>query len=285
MKRLPISNQEGMALLQVLLFSAMIVILAMQIARSGHSQVVIAQGFQDRVSATLALRSQEAELLYALSTYSWSPRLRQDESLEQSALPRRWNFHGQPFELAPGVTATIQDDAGLVSIFRGGNATRVESILSAELGSRSAATAARKALVDAQGYDRADKSGQFFQSEYEVLKVLSRFGDSRSFEGLFTRMPYGDFNPMTAPDRVLRALLSERVASAIIEKRQAQGLTEQQFSSLTGIVENDGISFWPSGRFRITLVSEFQTARVVEQRFLQLTPRAVEPFWDIGVKG
>lgn len=279
------TKQSGVALLQVLLMSAVISVLALQMSYSAKDKVSIAQVIQDKVMAEVAVRSMESELLFALSTVRWV----KDEQHENK-LARIWNFYGSPFEYEDIGTITIQDNSGLISVFNGGDRSTVERAFERLLGSKHQARVARNALIDTQGFQSSTNevgiSGQFFQSRQEMLRALKELGIPSSKAEVFTRIPYSAYLPLQAPDESLKLWLPERQAKAVIESRQNGELTPQLFTQLTGLRKSDYMLFYPSGRFIITLKKQIGDARVQRKMFINVSPtNKSQPIWSFGVEG
>lgn len=279
------TKQSGVALLQVLLMSAVISVLALQMSYSAKDKVSIAQVIQDKVMAEVAVRTMESELLFALSTARWA----KDEQHENK-LAQIWNFYGSPFEYEDIGTITIQDNSGLISVFNGGERSTVERAFERLLGSKHQARVARNALIDKQGFQSSTNdtglSGQFFQSRKEMLRALEEVGISSSKAEVFTRIPYSAYLPLQAPDESLKLWLPERQAKAVIESRQNGELTPQLFTQLTGLRKSDYMLFYPSGRFIITLKKQIGDARVQRKMFINVSPtNKSQPIWSFGVEG
>ncbi|EEZ85679.1 hypothetical protein VME_44030 [Vibrio harveyi 1DA3] len=279
------TKQSGVALLQVLLMSAVISVLALQMSYSAKDKVSIAQVIQDKVMAEVAVRTMESELLFALSTARWA----KDEQHENK-LARIWNFYGSPFEYEDIGTITIQDNSGLISVFNGGDRSTVERAFERLLGSKHQARVARNALIDTQGFQSSTSgagiSGQFFQSRQEMLRALKELGIPSSKAEVFTRIPYSAYLPLQAPDESLKLWLPERQAKAVIESRQNGELTPQLFTQLTGLRKSDYMLFYPSGRFIITLKKQIGDARVQRKMFINVSPtNKSQPIWSFGVEG
>ena len=279
------TKQSGVALLQVLLMSAVISVLALQMSYSAKDKVSIAQVIQDKVMAEVAVRTMESELLFALSTARWA----KDEQHENK-LAQIWNFYGSPFEYEDIGTITIQDNSGLISVFNGGDRSTVERAFERLLGSKHQARVARNALIDTQGFQNSTNgagiSGQFFQSRQEMLRALKELGIPSSKAEVFTRIPYSAYLPLQAPDESLKLWLPERQAKAVIESRQNGELTPQLFTQLTGLRKSDYMLFYPSGRFIITLKKQIGDARVQRKMFINVSPtNKSQPIWSFGVEG
>ncbi len=154
----PRGRQQGIALFQVLLITAVISIMAIQFTQTARNQLSIASTIVDRVEAQAQLRTTEAELLYSLITEK-----RQQDTLSPNVYSRKWNFYGKPFTLVDdpfesgnelskrpeqvsfskdgtrikavtllgrdNVKITMQDQTGLLSLFRGNAGSKFEALL------------------------------------------------------------------------------------------------------------------------------------------------------------
>lgn len=279
------SNQSGVALLQVLLMSAVISVLALQMSYSAKDKVSIAQVIQDKVMAEVEVRTIESELLFALATQRWVKEPQQDNLLAQ-----RWNFYGLPFDYGDNGRVSIQDNSGLISVFNGGDKNTIERAFTQLLGDTHKARKARSALVEQQGYRKTSTqtglNGQFFQSRDEMLAALEKLGISASKAEMFTRIPYSAYLPLAAPDDSLRLWLPSRQAEAAIESRNNGELTPERFTRLTGLQKNDYMLFYPSGRFMIQIQVQKGDARALKEMFINVSPTTMsQPIWSYGVEG
>ncbi|MCH8072964.1 MAG: hypothetical protein IIA09_13530, partial [Proteobacteria bacterium] len=101
-------RQRGVALVQVLLVTTIIMLLVMQLSLTAAEQVRRAQALQDRSEAALYLHSREVALFYTLLTESLLPSPGSGNPYAAS-----WNFHGEPF-VVDGLEITLQDQSGLM---------------------------------------------------------------------------------------------------------------------------------------------------------------------------
>ena len=279
------SNQSGVALLQVLLMSAVISVLALQMSYSAKDKVSIAQAIQDKVMAEVEVRTMESELLFALATQRWVKEPQQDNLLAQ-----RWNFYGRPFDYGDNGQISIQDNSGLISVFNGGDKNTIDRAFGQLLGDNHKARMARSALVEQQGYRQGSTQtglrGQFFQSRDEMLAALEKLGIPPDKAEMFTRIPYSAYLPLAAPDDSLRLWLPSRQAEAVIEARNKGELTPEQFTQLTGLQKNDYMLFYPSGRFMIQIQVQKGEARALKKMFINVSPTTMsQPIWSYGVEG
>lgn len=120
-------NQKGIALIQVLLLSAILAIMALQFTLSSRQQVRLAADFKDKISAEVALRTLESQVLMALLSLPKSPDTKTIQ--RQDAIGKEWNFYGEPFSVAPDTEVSIQDINGQISIYGLSNLTPFRQLL------------------------------------------------------------------------------------------------------------------------------------------------------------
>lgn len=219
------ARQCGIALVQVLLVTAIIMLLVMSLSLTAADQVQRAQALKDRSEAALYLHSREVAMLYTLLTESLLP-------LQESSNPyaARWNFHGEPF-VVDGLEFTLQDQSGLMR-FPISGVSDFETLLST-LGQSS--TEARDIAArlghwlgiarpggvqpgDAMMRGATGDPVQYFGE----LKFLAGMDEQlyRQLAGLMTLYPTIGFNPLTAPVPLLRMRMSESTLGAVLEARR-----------------------------------------------------------------
>lgn len=253
-------RQRGVALIQVLLISTILSLMALHFSLSGRQQVQIARMMQDKVLAEVALRTLESEMLFALLTVPYSDVER--EAQQQNPLSRNWNFHGEPFSSATDNTIKLQDINGLVSLYGQSNNTLLLQLLQ-HLGQNQ--TQARQVVANLnhwQGFDggayTTDRNRQVRQNFLLSVNELKHIGgiDTALFQQLVdnvTPLQTFLFNPLTAPAAVLNMLLPADIASEVISLRTNGTLNRYRFIELTGIDESDTISFTPGRRIAMEL--------------------------------
>jgi general secretion pathway protein K len=151
------NSQEGIALFQVLLITAVITILAIQFTQTARNQLSIASMLSDRVLALSEMKTVEAELLFSLLTEK-----NQKDSQSTNVYVNNWNFYGEPFKLTSAallesttdlqsadniinklpysfaikdvegqstIKISIQDLSGLVSLYQGNGLNQLKKLL------------------------------------------------------------------------------------------------------------------------------------------------------------
>lgn len=281
---------KGIALIQVLLLSAMISVFALHLSHSAKQQIEIAQLEEDRAQAQLQMRTAESQLAYTLLTQQ--RRQLEGEQLSSITQPivktilQRWNFHNKPFSLNESVSIQIQDQNALISV----NYPRDDLLLSlfdkqplAEISSR----AFIDTLLDWQDSDSLRRMNGAEASEYEfgprnanitLLADLLHFkgvtsDDYKILSTVLTPYMSGPFNPLDSPGAILYALIGED-AKKILELRDKNELTTDAFIAITQIYESETLIMYPGKIQRITLQAKVGGAELVKQMVWKIEPTA-----------
>ncbi|GIU46059.1 type II secretion system protein GspK [Shewanella algidipiscicola] len=261
-------------MIQVLLLTAILSMMALQFTLSSRQQVTIATDLQHKIQAEVKLRTLESRLLFALLTISKNDV---DRALQQQdEIGRLWNFYGKPFTVSDGATVSIQDINGLLSVYGVHNSSQLQQLLQFLGKQPQEAQTIASNLQYWQGYE----SNQFTTMNGSVVRgehILS-VGELRNVDGiddklyqqlspLVTTLQQLMFNPMTAPLPLLQAKLTPEIAMEVDKLRREGRLTRQRFSELTQIEEGDTIIFAPGRRLQIELTASVGTA-VAKRRFI-----------------
>lgn len=109
------ANQSGVALLQVLLISSIISLLAIRFTQTARDQVHIANRLDARVNAQLAAHSAMNEVIFViLSDTIKDQATSQFVGFGNDSLFPDLKFHGAPIAWREGVTVRVQDLNGLL---------------------------------------------------------------------------------------------------------------------------------------------------------------------------
>ncbi|WP_394146919.1 general secretion pathway protein GspK [Shewanella atlantica] len=268
------SIQRGVALIQVLLLTAILSMMALQFTLSSRQQVTIATELQNRMEAEVKLRTLESKLLFTLLSLSKNDA---DRALQQEdEIGRLWNFYGKPFAVSDGATVSIQDLNGLLSVYGANNAQQIEEFLIFLGKQPQEAKSITSNLKYWQGYDRdqfttmnnREVRGNYLLNVAELKKIDGI--DDKLYEQLspvVTTLQNLLFNPMTAPLPLLQAMLSPEICSEVANLRKEGRLTRKRFSELTQIEEGDTITFIPGRRLQIELTVAVGTS-VAKRKFI-----------------
>ena len=107
-------NQSGVALIQVLLITTIISLLAIRFTDTARNQLDIASKFEDRIRAQLLARSALNELIFIeLSDNVQSVRVTGKEPDDLQSYKARINYWGESFAWGESISITMQDLNGL----------------------------------------------------------------------------------------------------------------------------------------------------------------------------
>lgn len=255
-----VDKQRGVALLQALLLTALLSLMAMQFTLNGRSQVNMATQFDDKIAAELALRTLETELQFALLTV---PNNEESRDIQlQNKMGKVWNFHNKPFQPDEQSTVALQDLNGLISVYGQNNNTQIEQLLR-HLGMP--ANQARTVLASINYWQGLPDNGFSPMTSVKVRgNYLQSVQELQNIQGidaalyskmlpLITNYQTIFFNPLTAPDELLQMMLSKDIAAEVIKLRTAGTLNRYRFTELTGIDEDDVTLFAPGRRIQVQL--------------------------------
>jgi len=293
MKRL--NSSQGIALIQVLLITAILSVLALYLTNTAKNQVKIAQWTNDKMDAQILLHSTENQLMFSLLTQSKE----QNESVANELkdnIAKRWNFFSKPFNFNDQVLIAMQDQAGLINAHYP-NATMLKQLLLSQAFDETRVNEMVDSLLDWQDLDSIPRiHGEEFQkyngtirngavpyiSDFKFIRVIS----PQALELLLkttTIYRQGSFNPLTAPVEILTAITDKNISDQIVKLRESGELSKTNFKQLTGIVEDDDTFFYPSNILSITLFSTVGESNVKKERVIQLAPYASDDNLPINI--
>jgi general secretion pathway protein K len=262
---------------QVLLIVAVLSILALYFTQSARQQVHNATLMVDKAQAYVELHNAEANVLYALLTEQKDPTFsRQSNS---NPLVNSWNFHGELFKYNDQVNVVIQDLRGLLNLHYP-NISRLTQLLTySGLNDYDAQLTAKK-IIEWQSLDtRTDYIPSNIIARHAVIhdiNELKHLGLKRAqlqaLQSNTTQYKKVAFNPLTAPDSLLNALLSADVAQHVIMLRNAKQLTVREFAQVTGFEESEDIILYPSNLYKIALQAHVGEATVKKVIYYHLQP-------------
>ncbi|WP_448213063.1 general secretion pathway protein GspK [Colwellia sp. MEBiC06753] len=296
---MPLTNrnlfQQGIALIQVLIISIILSMLAIYISQTVRTQVGAAGLTQDYHYSVIAIESAESELLHyllteehykiALNNQYREQQSSNDQDNTQSNIRERWNFYGQAFELTPQVNASIQDITGLLSLNHLNR--RVAERLFEELGKDDESI---RIFLDslADWKDKDDlKHLNGAESQYyaKTLGYGPRNGYLQSFDEIahirggeiltidqfkryFSLSLISSFNPLNAPDLLLKSFINDDLNyEQTTNRREQADLNGLSFFQVTGIDEDDFISF-RTGRIFSVVLSTATTSNNLQKSFI-----------------
>lgn len=279
------AKQRGIALIQVLITTSIIMLLMVFFLTAAKSQVNRAQALQDKTTAYLAQYSTNNAVLFKLLTTDMN-ELRNEG----------WNFHGVPFKASEYATVAIQDLNGLLSLATLSQSPLLARTLAPEIGGSRAQKVAASVVdwIDADDVVQADGAEQ---NTYDSQGITIRNRPIQSFTELAfidgmsvaaeeaiiantTLHPTPFFNPMTAPRHLLNARLQDQVVTdMIISMRGRAGYTRQAVEQATGMYAEEEVNYLLGPGFRLTIdakVADSFFGKVIEYELYPYRKRPVE---------
>lgn len=285
-----VGRHKGIALMQALLLTAILLTVVLSLAYQSREQVGTALSVQKRAEAFLTNYSNHNELMFALLTQNWAPDAN-DPNAQQP-----WNFYGQPFQFL-GSEVRIQDVQGLMNT--GAMTPELLSAVAryfgepADLGYRLA-----EQISDWQDNDDIPKPYGAEQQYYgEGLAVRNapiqdlselKFMPSMTDE-LFRHIPQlstlylsSSVNVLNLPDALLPFYFGPDVAD-VIKQQRIVGKVDRGFISRTSGISGDEFYTYNTGPvFRISVSSAIDSARYSDEKTVILKPYTNNPvtIWD-----
>ena len=281
-------KQAGIALVQVLLLSAILMIMMLSIHQDTRRHLQTALEAKERAQASLSLQTMESELLFTLLT-----QRRRVAPTSDNPIVRQWNFYNQPFELPHG-TVAIEDVASLLSPT---SPTSLQAVFSGILGDDVKAKQLVAALVDWQDADNSPTFQGAEQSAYPGLVIrngpLQTESELRFLHGM-TETLYCQIVPhvTVSPRKYVNYFLMPDSRQSffmppgnheLIKQARAEGtLTHAQFEVLSGRPMTDYQSYSPSETLRLTFTAYGNNVKLSRRFTVTLQPISNEPFkvWD-----
>ncbi len=263
------SRINGIALVQVLLITAMLTVFVIFITLTARGQVNYAIQLDARMQALIEVRDSEAWVLYHL--LNKRPLMAsQQTTLDKSDL---W-YYDQPYSNGDS-TVRIQDLSGLLYL----RTTEEGDTLSKLLVSQGIGTVAAARIVDAMlDWQDRDDDRRPNGAEARAYSIgprnlsMSFIDEIRWISGFSpaaldiimrntTALPVAGFNPILATEDILLALFPDRAAE-LIQLRRENRLSVSLFRDLTQQQQTETQRFFPSNRYRIRIQSEYGETRL-----------------------
>ena len=288
-------GESGVALLQVLLLSALISLMAISFTQTAREQIQMAEQFEGRVIAELAVYSAINEVIFLLLAGS-DPEQTSLGGGSARRLPKKadLNFHGSPIVWGNGVTIVLQDlDALLPQLFPSHALWR--QVLSSRSVPESDIDSYLGSWSDMQDSDRVSWSKGLeplnLPSGHDYLNGFAQ--NDKVLELIFATdkaliahlLAISDVNASTdtnlfnSPDLLLASILDVSIAQEIIDRRN---LSDFSVADLRRLLPKkpgfDGQFSAYSGRFKIRVVLARDGNAWQEQITVNLNATSVKPF-------
>lgn len=275
-------NEKGIALIQVLLISAMISIFALYLTYTAREQIHTAQIAEDRIQALLQIQSAETELIYTLMT---NPMVKDPTS--EVELVRKWNFHNQIFNLNSIVDVQIQDQSGLISIHNPPPELLKDTLTLLKIPGISPSQFVDSLLdwqdsdslprpngLEANSYPYGSRNaGIALMSDLLALPGVTE-ANYQQLSSIFSIYVAGPFNPMTSPMPILQAFVGERNASTILALRSNGQLTADVFSAITQVYDSENNILYPGWHQRVKISARVGSVYLVKNQVWRIEPYA-----------
>lgn len=285
------SKQKGIALIQALFLSLILIIFLLSIHSVSRSHIESASMAKSRVAAMMLLESTEAELLFALLT---NPRSLKVDS--QNLIASHWNFHNTTFSYSPAVDVNIEDIASRFSLTV---PESMKGLISNIARDPERADRIVAAIKDWQDFNDTPTFDGAEQSDYPASAVIVRNGPLQTIDELkfvkgmdanlyckliphITLAPRSHVNYFTMPDNRLSIFMGREAFIMLKEMRDSASLTADAFKSLSAFESDTGENYAPSGSLRLFFTARVNDVKLSRSLTVVLTPRASEPLslWD-----
>lgn len=275
-------KQSGVALIQVLLITAIITVMALRLSYNAKNQVNIAATFEQRAQAQLKLSSAQADVLFTMLT-----RNTEHERTQQNAsqVPPHWNYYGKPFNLESGVTVKINDHRGLIPqripssplwdgffmpqevneeqqklILDGLNAWQYQDRILANSGILAPKETEKTIIYPKRRIQLPQEISFVFPAELH-----------KKLQGLTSHYATNMFNPLNAPDQILLTFFDPALAQLIIEQRENNDLDVKMVRAAVGNdFAEETITFATGQSLRLIVSVEYEQVMLEETLELKI---------------
>ncbi|MEH8015827.1 type II secretion system protein GspK [Rheinheimera muenzenbergensis] len=278
-------KQSGIALIQVLLLSTILMVVLLSMNHQARQHIRLAAAVQQYTSANMALHSAEAEIIFNMLS-NLPLALQKNADITGS----KWNFHGKPF-LLNDVTLQIQDTSGLISA-SSPNSDILSQVTHQVMGSAQLGKDIAAALADWQDKDNTPRLDGAEQANYSNILVRNgplQFSEEWQFVKGVTAELYQQIAPLLTlfpqgvninqqPDSLWRLHLPAAQVTELIRARNAGELTASMFQQLTGITIDEFTRFSTGPGYRINFTVKNADVRLSRELTLRLMPFQKQPF-------
>jgi general secretion pathway protein K len=206
-------KEKGVALIQVLLISSMLLILVVQLSQGARDQVQTSIQLKDKTDLLIALTTQMEEVKFELLT---SP-------MSASGNSNGLNLYGKPV-IRRELSIELRDQSGMMSL--GSPSSFLVDYLgfpqqTPETRSKEKSLRIWQALEDTTDAPRPPNYRGGFIHYAKELEAIPGWNDVDGNDTNLTYYPTNFFNPLMAPEDVLYNLFPNESVSSIIEARES----------------------------------------------------------------
>lgn len=262
------NKNRGVALIQVLILSAILSVIAIQFSLTSRNQVAIAQDFNSRLEAEVLLRTYKSKVLYTLFKYDSS------QLSDKNVDGIKWNLRNQPIKMSESVELKIQALAGKLSLITTPEHYWEKLLTSLNVPQEQHSTIIQSLIdwIDVNEQSLLDGAEQ--SSYVGTLKGLPRNGPMQHISELqfvngitlklynqllplVTHYPVGSFNPALAPPDLINALFPNDIATLIIQEQELASFTENSWLQIAGGQSTDFIDLHPKSTFSVNITVKY----------------------------
>lgn len=281
---------KGIALIQVLLLSAIITIFLLSVTVRVRQHIKLAEQVKARTAAVLRLHDLEVETLYLLLT---EPKMQSSEA--KMLLASNWNFYGAPVQLDNDTTVNILDLSALVPLNHQGLLRHLI------VQSGTTPSIADKIVKEIQDSNLPGSSITPYQHQFimgvnipKVRNTATQHIDDLRFlpsmtpeiykyiKPYITNFPLDGIYPLGMHKNVLSFFVAEPALTQILDLRQLNLLNPQKFELITGMTQGENVHYSPGNELRLCFTVRFDQGELSRRIDVSLFPYAQQPFviWD-----
>jgi general secretion pathway protein K len=239
-------KQTGVALIQVLLITSMLLILVVQLSKDAREQVQTSLRLKEKAELLININSEVERVKYELLTTSPN---------QLGVSPSGLNFYSEPVQ-RKDLAVTLQDQAGLLSL--ASSFDLLPRYLNLPQGN-SAERGVVNTLMSWQGLIANGNVPAGFRGGYmhysQEVNVIPGWQSVDSNDSNLTYYPTGFYNPALSSESILYQLFSEEDVQSLLSSRQS-GVLSPNISVNSNLF---------SGENTILLHSDFVQLRVTGQ--------------------
>lgn len=250
-----INKQYGVALVQVLLITAMLLILTVELSKGSRAQIKTAIALKDKAELVLQARSLKEEIKFDL--------LVSEKNNKSGFKGTDFRFDGTPLK-RDNSKFTMQDEDGLVSTVYGGD--YIKKVLGGD--ERRA-----KMLAQYQGIDdRLAPPPDIRNGPVPSLKELRLLpaGGADVSSNELTQLPTLQFNLFNSPKTLLGKLFNPEVVSDLMALKEANNAIHSDWTAVTGRDAEYDVSFLPGNYLTLTITANQDDMEIVRKTRLMM---------------
>jgi general secretion pathway protein K len=282
------NSQQGIALIQILLLTGILSVLALYITQTANSQITQALWAEEKAQAQVALHSAEASLLFELFTRS-NTNSQYLESQDTDTIAERWNFFAVPFNIQNNVVAKIQDQSGLIQLHYPDVSLLKKLVATIESSQNNVNVIIDHLLdwqdidndqrlnggeIDAYAAEGAIRNGAV-PSIYDIKHIKSISPAVRQLIVSNTTIyQSGALSIVNATPDILHLIAGDSAAKQIIALRNNHQMSNEKFKGISGINEDEDSYYYTSNYLMIDLTSKLGQATARKKMYIHLQPYA-----------